>query len=232
MMSTVNSRIAIIAALPREIAELVRGLPADAALRRQGIYLYRLPKAVVVAAGMGSARAELAVQTALAESNVELLISTGLAGSCVPALQPSEVVEAGIVVDGQTGTRYATVDGSDLVLVSAATIAGVREKARLSRCYLASMVDMEAATVARLAVEKGLQFRAIKAISDAHDFEFAWESTAPFASFADEHGHFRTRAFALHIALRPRYWNQAIKLGRNSKLALSRLHESLRVLIS
>ena len=65
-MSTVRARIAIIAALPREIAELVRGVPADATLRHRGISLYRLPNAVVVAAGMGAARAEMAVQAALA----------------------------------------------------------------------------------------------------------------------------------------------------------------------
>lgn len=228
-MSGVDKKIAIIAALQREIEELVRGMPADAALRRQGIYLYRMPKAVVVAAGMGSARAELGVKAALEEGGIDLFISIGLAGACTADLHAGEVVEAGIVVDGQSGTRYAAGQGSDLVLVSIDSIASVREKARLSRNYLAAMVDMEAATVARLAMEKGVTFRAIKGISDAYDFDFEWESEAPFA---DEHGHFRTAAFARYVALRPHYWTKAIQLGRNSQRALVSLTKRLRQIVA
>lgn len=225
-MSLVNSRIAIVAALPREIAQLVRGVAADAQLRQQGVYLYRLPKAVVVAAGMGAARAEMAVQAALAEGGVDLLISTGLAGACIPTLQAGEVAEAGIVVDGQSGTRYAAGQGSGLVLVSAGAIASVREKARLSRSYLAGMVDMEAATVARLASANGLEFRAIKGISDAHDFELE-----ALEQFAGENGVFRTASFALYTALRPGTWGKAMQLGRNSKCALAALTARLIAVI-
>jgi len=226
-MSNVSARIAIVAALPREIAELVRGVPADAALRRRGIFLYRLPNAVVVAAGMGASRAQMAVEAALAEGGVELMISAGLAGACTPDLQAGDVAEAGIVVDGRSGTRYATAHGSDLVLVSAAAIASVREKARLSRNYLATMVDMEAATVARLAAEKSVPFRAIKGISDAHGFELEGLSR-----FAGANGEFRTAAFALHTAVRPGTWGNAMQLGHNSKRALAALTATLRQAIA
>ena len=53
----VTAKIAIIAALPREIAGLVRGVEADAALVKEGVWLYRVGDAVVVAAGMGAERA-------------------------------------------------------------------------------------------------------------------------------------------------------------------------------
>jgi adenosylhomocysteine nucleosidase len=223
----VSDRIAIVAALPREIAQLVRGVPADAELRRRGIFLYRLPNAVVVAAGMGASRAEIAVNAALAEGGVQLLISTGLAGACTPALHAGEVAEAGIVIDGQSGERYAAGHESDLVLVSAAAIVGVREKARLSRSNLCSMVDMEAATVARLAAAMSLSFRAIKGISDAHDFELE-----ALAEFAGDKGEFRTAAFARHTAIRPATWPKAIQLGRNSKRAMKTLTETLRQIIA
>jgi len=72
-------KIGIVAALPREIAGLVRGVKPDAAMVDQGIYLYRLPQAVVVAAGMGAVRASLAVGAVLGKG-VTTLISTGLAG--------------------------------------------------------------------------------------------------------------------------------------------------------
>jgi adenosylhomocysteine nucleosidase len=226
-MSTVNTRVAIIAALPREIAELVRGKTADNALRQRGVYLYRLPKAVVLAAGMGAERVEMAVKAALAEGALELIVSAGLAGACSPDLQAGDVAEAGVVVDGQSGIRYPTSNGSELVLVSAPSIASIREKTRLSRSYLATMVDMEAATVARLAAEKNIAFRAIKGISDAHDFELEGLS-----QFTGAEGKFRTAAFAAHTAVRPRKWSKAMKLGRNSKQALAALSVKLRQIIA
>jgi adenosylhomocysteine nucleosidase len=226
-MSNVSARIAIIAALPREIEELVRGVPQDAELRRRGIHLYRLDKAVVVAAGIGAARAELAVEAALAEGGVLLLVSAGLAGACTADLRAGEVAEAGIVVDAQRGTRYTASQRSDLVLVSANSIASVRDKARLCHSYLSSIVDMEAATVARLAAVKGLSFRAIKGISDAHDFELEGLSR-----FMGADGEFRTGAFALHTALHPGTWRKAMQLGRNSQRALGALTVTLRRLIA
>ncbi len=98
-------RIAMIAALPREIAGLVRGTAADAALRKEGVWLYRVEGAVVVAAGMGKERAAVAVEAALAGGEVGMLISTGLAGACVPGVEAGSVMEAGVVVDAETGER-------------------------------------------------------------------------------------------------------------------------------
>jgi adenosylhomocysteine nucleosidase len=150
-----------------------------------------------------------------------------LAGSCTPDLHAGEVAEAGVVVDAQSGTRFAAAHGGGLVLVSAGSIASVREKARLSRSYLGSMVDMEAATVAHLAMEHNVAFRAIKGISDAYDFELEGLSR-----FAGEHGEFRTAAFAAHTAIRPGKWGKAMQLGRNSKRALAALTLKLRQIIA
>jgi adenosylhomocysteine nucleosidase len=224
-----SSKVAIIAALPREIAGLVRGMPADPELRRRGIHLYRLNETVVVAAGMGEARAVLAVEAALSVSRATTLISVGLAGACSPDLAPGAVAEATLVVSSMTGERFATDSSPDnpCVLVTTDTIAGVREKARLAASYQASLVDMEAAAVARQARAHRLGFRAIKAVSDAHDFELAGLSR-----FAGKHGSFRTGAFAMHTALRPHRWAQTMKLGRNSDHALPNLHTALRDILA
>ena len=66
----VPARIAIIAALPREIAGLVRGTKADASLMKVGVWLYRVDGAVVVAAGMGAERAAVAVEAAVSAGEV------------------------------------------------------------------------------------------------------------------------------------------------------------------
>lgn len=222
-----EAKIAIVAALPREIAGIVRGTRSDPEMRERGIHVHRTARAVVVAAGMGASRVTLAVQAALEEAGIELLVSTGLAGACSAEIAAGEVVEAGTVIDAKTGERFfCDTMAAEHVLVTSEAIAGVREKARLRGSYQAAMVDMEAATVARLAAARGLPFRAIKGISDAHDFEM--ES---LSRFADARGHFRTGAFALHTALRPGSWSQAMRLGRESNRALERLWSGLSALI-
>jgi adenosylhomocysteine nucleosidase len=216
----------VIAALPREIAGLVRGTRADAALLRSGIHLHRMANAIVVAAGMGAVRVTLAVQAALRDaSSVETLISAGLAGACSPEVVTGDVVEANLVIDARTGERFVAdaPEGARRTLVTAETIASIAEKARLAASYGAGLVDMEAATVARLAQAHGLRFRAIKGISDAHDF-----GLESLRRFADARGHFRTAAFALHTALRPGTWSAAMRLGRDSKRALVTLESALR----
>jgi adenosylhomocysteine nucleosidase len=220
--------IAIIAALPREIAGLVRGVGADAALVRRGVHLYRVGESVVVAAGMGELRAGIAVEAALAAAKVDTLISVGLAGACSARLAAGAVAEATVVVDAMTGERFATdCEGDVGVLVTTQTIAGVKEKARLAASYGAALVDMEAAAVGRQARARGLGFRAIKAVSDGHDFELA-----ALGKFAGKHGSFRTGAFALHTAVRPHLWGKTMQLGRDSGRALRRLDAVLRGILA
>jgi adenosylhomocysteine nucleosidase len=176
---------------------------------------------------MGASRVTLAFEAALREDGVELIVSTGLAGSCSPEISAGEVIEATIVVDAKTGERFPCVaSGIERILVTTEAIAGVREKLRLRESYNAALVDMEAATVARLAHGRSLRFRAVKGVSDAHDFEI--ES---MSRFADARGHFRIGAFALHTALRPQTWNSARRLGRDSHRALTKLWTELRRLI-
>jgi adenosylhomocysteine nucleosidase len=111
-------------------------------------------------------------------------------------------------------------------IATTGSIASVREKARLSEAYNAALVDMEAATVARLARAHNLRLHVIKAISDDHEFELA-----SLGRFEGKNGTFRTRAFALHTALHPATWSSAMTLGRNSAAALKALHIRLEPLL-
>jgi adenosylhomocysteine nucleosidase len=209
--------IAIIAALPREIAAVVRGTKADAALVKDGVWLYRVDGAVVVAAGMGAERAAAAVSAALGAADVGTLISTGLAGGCVAGL------EAGLVVDAVTGEGFVAGAGAGATLASAGAIASVREKASLAERFGAVMVDMEAAAVARIARKNGLRFRAIKGVSDGYEFELS-----SLAKFEGERGSFRTGAFAAYTAVRPWTWGTGVVWGRGSSRALAGLAVTVR----
>jgi adenosylhomocysteine nucleosidase len=206
---------AIIAALPREVRALVKGWTRRELAGR--IVVYSNDDAVVACAGMGAARAALAVEAAMAAMPVTSLISVGLAGACDPALRVGEIVRSGVVIDSGTGERYKS-SGFDDVLVSAGTVASVREKARLREAYGAAAVDMEAAAVARIARAHGLEFQAIKAISDEADFE-----VDGLSRFATWDGQFREVAFAMYAAVRPAMWGKVIALGRNSSKALGSL---------
>lgn len=220
-------RLAIIAALPREIAPLTRGLKAHPAFHQRGVLLYELPSAVVIAAGMGMHRVTLALEAARAVAPIAAVVSAGLAGACTASLTAGELAEACTIIDARTGERFPAISDATHTLVTSEGIADVREKARLAAAYDAAMVDMEAATLARLAVAHSLEFRAVKAISDAHDFELP-----SLAKFATPEGKFRTAAFALHTAVRPGQWARAAELGRNSSRALAALTARLREMIA
>jgi adenosylhomocysteine nucleosidase len=227
-----SERPAIIAALPREVSALVKGWERRNLPGR--VVLFTSGNGVVACAGMGGARAALAFEAAMATMPVTALISAGLAGACDPALRVGEIVRAGMVIDSRTGERFDGRTGerlaaqsdaalSEQVLVTGDAVAGTHEKARLFASYHAAAVDMEAATVARLARAHGLPFSAIKAISDEAEFEMEG-----LARFATADGQFREGAFALHTALRPRQWGKAIALARNSGEAIQALTAALR----
>ncbi|MDE1161850.1 MAG: phosphorylase [Acidobacteriaceae bacterium] len=218
------ARIGIVAALPRELAGLLGDAKPAATLLQQGVFRVQRGNAVLVAAGMGSERATLAVEAC---GEVQQLLSVGLAGACSPLLTPGQIAEARVVIDTQSGERYGAASTTELVLATTATIASVAEKARLAAAYGASMVDMEAATVARLARAHSIPFRAIKGISDAHDFELEGMS-----KFAGKHGSFRTGAFALYTAARPWLWGKAMTLGKGSTAALKELTVKLEQVIA
>lgn len=210
---------AIIAALPREVKQLVRGWQQH---RLPGkIVAYTNDFAVIVCAGMGPERAALAVQTALSLKPVTALLSAGLAGACDPSLQVGDIIRAGVVVDARTGERFIN-ELFDQTLVTTPAIASIEEKQRLHASYKASAVDMEAATVARLAQVHHLSFSAIKAISDEESFEMQ-----ELARFATRDGQFREAAFAMHSAIRPHLWPKLFALAGNSKRALQSLTREL-----
>lgn len=211
---------AMIAALPREVSGLVKGWERRSIA--DGVVVYSNGDAVVACAGMGAARVALAVQAAMDVLPVTDLISVGLAGACDPKMRVGEIVRAGVVVDARTGERFEDAQFKQ-VLVSSDAIANAKEKARLHASYSAAAVDMEAASVARLAQAHGLGFHAIKAISDEAEFEMEG-----LARFSTAEGQFREAAFALHAALRPAMWSKVIVLGRNSSNAVDALTEALR----
>ena len=228
--------LAIIAALPRELTPLSRRLGAIRISSANGILVQTanlpgsLSPILLVAAGMGPQRAAMAVAAALAHGPVHTLLSVGLAGACDPALAPAALVEPNVVLDTNSGERFDTTAPAaplhPVILVTTQHIASPAEKQRLRASYNAAAVDMEAATVARLARAHGIPFAALKAISDEHTVDLSHLSP-----FTNARGHFRTAPFAIHTAIRPHRWRNTLALGRSSKAALSAMTAAIYQLI-
>ena len=214
-------KIVIIAALPREIAGLVRDWKNES-LPKEKIFLYTRGSAVVACAGMGAQRAVLATRAALKRGPAAQIFSVGWAGALRPGLRAGAMLQPASVIDAATGEKFACAQGSG-TLVTVAQVADAGQKRALASKYNADCVDMEAAAVARIAAEQGIPFRAIKAVSDALDAELP-----PLAQFTTADGWFRESAFAAHIAVRPGLWPSVLRMAANSAHASRNLCQELQ----
>jgi adenosylhomocysteine nucleosidase len=218
-----NVDIAIVAALEREINPWVANWTYFD--REHGGRRYRFfqrGRVVAVSGGMGRSAARRAAEAAAVLFQPQELQSVGFAGALDGSLKAGAVVEPQRVVDSADGSRCDTGRGSG-VLVTADSIAGVEQKAKLASAYGATLVDMEAAAVAKAAQARGMRFSALKAISDEVDFVLP-----DMESFVTEDGRLNESGFAVHAALRPWLWGRVIRLASNSSRASRALCERLR----
>jgi hypothetical protein len=155
------------------------------------------------------------------ELNPERVISVGFAGALDSSLQVGQFFEPRIVINAADGVR-TEVGAGEGILVSSATVAGKEQKMRLAKAYGANAVDMEAAAVALGAQARGVEFGALKAISDAADFDLP-----ALARFVAKDGSFHSVGFACYVAVRPWLWGTTIALARNSSKASHALCSAL-----
>jgi adenosylhomocysteine nucleosidase len=225
-------KIAIIAALERELRPLIKDWPSIT-ITHEGreFTLFEGNHAAVIIGGIGPEPARAAAEAIIAQHSPDLLISAGVAGALVAELHVGETVFPTIVIDTQDGSRHETaIHDAPLgkaplartILASYPEIASASQKQQLAKAYGAHAVDMESAAVARAAQVHGLSFLAIKAISDELDFEL------PDMSAFIKNGKFQTKSFVLHIAIRPWLWLRLFRLARNTRIASENLCAWLR----
>ena len=214
-------RIGIIAALPRELKPLVRGWERLPSVRGSGIRMWQTVQAnkelVAVCGGMGAGAARRAFVAAEFLGAMEAVLSVGWAGALSSECGAGKCYEAGLVIDAQTGERFATT-GQGSTLVTTARVADEVEKQRLKASYGAAMVDMEAAAIARLAQMRSIPVRVFKGISD--DFGMMLPDINPLVNGS---GQLETVRFLAHVAVRRRYWASLVGLARNSSAAAKSL---------
>lgn len=205
------SRIAIVAALEREVRPLVRNWAwneKEHAGRR--FRFFEKDDVVLVCGGIGPEAARRAAEAVISLFRPRLVYSAGFAGALDSSLKVGDLVRPARVVNTGDGSSMS-LNGGTGVLVSFAAVASSEQKAKLRDSFVAQAVDMEAASVGRAAELRGAAFAALKVISDESNFELP-----PMERFVDSEGRFSEARFALFAAVRPWTWPQVFRLGRNS----------------
>jgi len=186
----------------------------------------------VVLTGVGPERARSVIAKALQwEPNV--CISSGVAGSLRATYRVGEVFVAREVMELESGRTIAT----DRELVEAAERRGVRVaerllssanmvitaegKGRLGR--MAGAVEMESFAVLTEAASRKIPGVAIRAISDAADQDLPMD----FNGVLDDEGKVKTSKVVRSLARAPHKLPALLRLGRDTKLAATKLAEFL-----
>lgn len=215
-------RVAIVAALEREVRPLIREWNAsEREYDNRSFRFFEKNDAVVVCGGIGAQAARRAAEAVIAIYAPRVIYSAGFAGALDPGLKVASVVQPRRVVNAGDGSSV-NLDRGEGVLVSFGSVASPVQKAKLRESYGAQAVDMEAAAVARAAEARGAIFEVVKVISDEADFIFP-----SMERFVDSEGRFLERRFAVFFALRPWMWPKVIRLARNSSRASRALCEQL-----
>ena len=214
--------IAIIAALPGELKPLVSppgGVDRWERLKAsKGTVLWQRTHGeeswLAGCSGMGASAVTLTLREMERYKAVDAICSVGWAGALDETTSVGSVWHVAQVIDTQTGERFTAAHSQSRthpVLATVDRVAGAEEKVRLAASYGATLVDMEAATLARIASARGIPFYCLKAVSDDAD-----ENLPDFNRFVMTNGQMRMMLFLAHVAMRPHRWRGLARLGRSS----------------
>ena len=247
-------RVLILAAMPQEVGPLLGplGRPHIVARSPYPTWVGRVghTECHVVQTGIGREHAGRAAAHVLDSTPVDLVISTGFAGSLCPGLDLGRVVWARNVATlvGEDGDGAGDGDGAmtgsrDRVpppfpafcrthAVQPArflTVDGVHAKAGLIERYAdtPTVLDMESAAVAAAARVRRVPFVGLRAISDTWEQEIDWLP----ASVLDESGTLRAGRVAGAVFRRPRVLVSLVQLQRGARIAGRSLAATLSTLL-
>jgi adenosylhomocysteine nucleosidase len=217
------SRIAVVAALEREVSPLIQNWKIRSCEYNGRLYkFFENQDAVLVCGGIGPEAARRATEAIVQEFEPSLIVSVGFAGALDAKLRVGDVIEPRTVIDAKDGSRVDTGSGEG-ILVTYSSVAGREQKEKLRTSFGAAAVDMEAASVARGAQSRDVEFGALKVVSDDSSFDMP-----AMEGFIGPDGSFRSAKFGFHVAVRPWLWVSTIALASNSARASRALSEALQ----
>lgn len=235
--------LGLVAAMPQEIAPLLRRFKGYRKERASGFALYRfaLPGAdvVLIESGMGPAHAQRATEALISAARPGLILNFGLCGGVQPGLAVGELVLAervlwleqgrltqeaqpepelvGVVGEACTSAGLQPKRGS---FVTAAAIMNKKEVARsLGGGTAHPVLEMETAAVLRAARLEGVPFLALRCVSDAHDEELGFS----LEEFCDSELRVSPLRVLGCISRKPWIIPQLLRLSGNTKKASEKL---------
>jgi adenosylhomocysteine nucleosidase len=212
-----RAKIAIVAALERELHPLLRHWPVVVKQHAGRTFrLFEQGQIVAVCGGIGAAPARRAAEAVIALYAPSIVYSAGFAGALDPALKVADILIPARVVDAGDSSSVETGTGQG-ILVTFGAVATPEQKVKLGKSFNAQAVDMEASAVARAAAARGVRFAAVKAISD--EVGFVLPGMHHRTGFIGPSGNFLPGKFARFIMIRPWTWVAALRLAGNSKRA-------------
>ncbi len=239
MTSSNDSLVAIVAALPEELASIARratGLEAELRGEVKGWVGWLGPTQVaLIVTGDGPRNAKLGLQGVVAAFAPVRCLVAGLAGALTADFQVGDVVAAGRIVSAAGEAPAPDADWLAraarsvpvATVFSAERIADtVQAKADLRRRLQGegpAVVDLESAAFAGVAAAMGMPYLVLRAVSD-----LAGEALPlDFERFRDERGAVSRARVARYAALRPRTAARLFELRRRVELCAHRLADAV-----
>jgi len=185
--------------------------------------------------GIGSNRGRLAAQ-ALLKKGATALVSWGCAGGLLPGLSPgSLILPERILASDQSiypadpswqermsSRLKGSIDPQEGMLAeSTIVLTRSQEKAELLRRTGAIAVDMESASIARVAQEAGIPFIAVRAIIDGPEMDIPRSALDSI----DEFGRIRALKLVSSLARNPIEFLPLLRMGRSFRAAETTLAE-------
>lgn len=225
--------LGIVTALPAEARIIVERQVVAGGLSQpfEGTFLH--------ICGLGGERALLAAQV-LVEKGVDAMLSWGCAGGLNPDLLPGSLVLPRRVISPDHTTLDADATWHERLcrLLSGQVkfhteplaqtpkvLNNPEEKKTFSENYRAAAVDMESASVARVAAKAKLPFMAIRAVVDP------FNETIPQSGLTaiDDLGRVQPLQLLSCLARRPREFFSLVRLGRHFRTARTTLATVVRL---
>ena len=231
--------LGVVAAMPQEIAPLLRRLTGYEREKAAGFNLYRFAaggsSVVMIESGMGPGHAARATETLIALAAPRLIINFGFAGAVLPGIEAGELVLAGRVLWLEKGgLRQAPQPDprlASLLLEACAaapfalsrgtfiTAAAIMNKqdvaASLGARVENPVLEMETAAVLRAAEQAGIPVLAVRGVSDASREELGFS----IEEFCDPELKISLPRILGCIAKKPWIIPQLVKLSGNSRRA-------------
>src|SRR5438552_6297435 len=114
MTPSAAKKLAIIAALEREIAPLVKGWKSTSVeSQRRTIKMFESDNVIVACGGIGGISARIATDAAwrYADGKIGMFISAGFAGALVPELKVGDIFEPAIIIGDSDNNTIETAGG-------------------------------------------------------------------------------------------------------------------------